>query len=304
MAQVEDHLIPIRLDIEHDQLRLKDTFTWNVTDTVVTPEMFAHSLCDDFGFPPNHFVPKIVAIIQERIAEYKDQIAPIEQVSMGVKGTQGKLDPEGPEGQAVIDVFRKAREEQWSAVTRLGSIGHGEGEGSIDSAPSVDLRTDPGDGADDEVKIVLDGEEGQVVENLGTEADVSIKKEQQEEHELRKEDDEGEEVDEEDDGERPMTVAEVTARLPSDSVEDLRFLIKVGSLPADCTGHPRSYDFLFHTLDNPQIRVRAKLKIQIDIIVGTQNLSDTFEWDLNSEVTPEEFARLYCVELGLSGEFE
>jgi SWI/SNF-related matrix-associated actin-dependent regulator of chromatin subfamily B protein 1 len=41
----------------------------------------------------------------------------------------------------------------------------------------------------------------------------------------------------------------------------------------------------------------------VDIIVGTQNLSDTFEWDLNSSVSPEEFALLYVKELGLSGEF-
>lgn len=31
MAQVEDHIIPIRLDIEHDHFRLKDTFMWNVS---------------------------------------------------------------------------------------------------------------------------------------------------------------------------------------------------------------------------------------------------------------------------------
>ena len=42
---------------------------------------------------------------------------------------------------------------------------------------------------------------------------------------------------------------------------------------------------------------------QVDIIVATQNLSDTFEWDLNSSITPEEFAHSYVAELGLSGEF-
>jgi SWI/SNF-related matrix-associated actin-dependent regulator of chromatin subfamily B protein 1 len=41
----------------------------------------------------------------------------------------------------------------------------------------------------------------------------------------------------------------------------------------------------------------------VDIIIGTQNLTDTFEWDLNSAVTPEEFAANYVMELGLSGEF-
>ncbi len=46
-----------------------------------------------------------------------------------------------------------------------------------------------------------------------------------------------------------------------------------------------------------------RILIKVDIIVGTQNLSDTFEWDLNSSVTPEEFAECYTKELGLSSEF-
>lgn len=67
--------------------------------------------------------------------------------------------------------------------------------------------------------------------------------------------------------ERPMTVEELTESLLEENGEDLRLLIKV------------------------------------DIMVGNQNLSDSFEWDLNSEVQPEEFASAYCRELGLSGEF-
>ena len=29
MANVEDHVVPVRLDLEHDHWRLKDTFAWN-----------------------------------------------------------------------------------------------------------------------------------------------------------------------------------------------------------------------------------------------------------------------------------
>lgn len=29
MADVDDHLIPVRLDLEHDHWKLKDTFMWN-----------------------------------------------------------------------------------------------------------------------------------------------------------------------------------------------------------------------------------------------------------------------------------
>ena len=50
-------------------------------------------------------------------------------------------------------------------------------------------------------------------------------------------------------------------------------------------------------------RSRPLMRDQVDIIIATQYLSDTFEWDINSTVPPEEFALSYVKELGLSGEF-
>ena len=44
---------------------------------------------------------------------------------------------------------------------------------------------------------------------------------------------------------------------------------------------------------------------QVDIIVGSYKLEDQFEWDLeNADPTPEQFAEIYCKDLGLSGEFK
>ena len=45
-------------------------------DTVVTPELFAQSLCQDFSIPPQHFFHKIVSAIRERVQEYRDQVLP------------------------------------------------------------------------------------------------------------------------------------------------------------------------------------------------------------------------------------
>jgi hypothetical protein len=244
MAQVDEHLIPIRLDIEHDQYRLKDTFMWNVTDTVVTPELFALSLCDDFNVPPNLFVSKIVSAINERIAEYKDQIAPLEQAPAGL--SRGKFDPDGEAAtKGLIEVFRKAREEAWGddggpqpdLIDMMGE-GEGEGEGSVPSPPSVDLRTDPGV-ADEGVKIVVDGDlEGD--ETMVDQDRMDVKRE----HMDLDGTDAGDEhnpmddlktvgtdndMEEEDDVDRPMTVEEAMSCLPFDTVEDLRVLIKVSS---------------------------------------------------------------------------
>ena len=44
---------------------------------------------------------------------------------------------------------------------------------------------------------------------------------------------------------------------------------------------------------------------QVDIVVGSYKLEDQFEWDLeNVDPTPEQFAEIYCQDLGLSGEFK
>jgi SWI/SNF-related matrix-associated actin-dependent regulator of chromatin subfamily B protein 1 len=108
MADVEDHVIPIRLDVEHDHFRLRDTFMWNVSDTVISPEMFAISICDDFGVSPNHFVSKIVAIINERVAEYRDQIAPAEQPGPIMRGKFIDND----ESNTTLEIFKSAQHDE------------------------------------------------------------------------------------------------------------------------------------------------------------------------------------------------
>ena len=47
-----------------------------------------------------------------------------------------------------------------------------------------------------------------------------------------------------------------------------------------------------------------RIRIQLDIISGTMNLQDSFEWDLRSGTSPEEFAEVYAADLGLNGEFK
>jgi SWI/SNF-related matrix-associated actin-dependent regulator of chromatin subfamily B protein 1 len=47
-----------------------------------------------------------------------------------------------------------------------------------------------------------------------------------------------------------------------------------------------------------------RIRIQLDIVSGTMNLQDAFEWDLRSGTSPEEFAEVYAADLGLNGEFK
>ncbi|CDZ96497.1 SWI-SNF chromatin remodeling complex, Snf5 subunit [Phaffia rhodozyma] len=70
VANEEEHLVPIRIEIDHEPIKFRDTFTWNASDRVVTPEIFAQTLVDDFHLP-QLFHSKIVSSINEQLAEYR-----------------------------------------------------------------------------------------------------------------------------------------------------------------------------------------------------------------------------------------
>lgn len=49
-AKQPDLLVPIRIDLEMEGQKIRDTFTWNKNEQLVTPEIFAEILCDDLGW--------------------------------------------------------------------------------------------------------------------------------------------------------------------------------------------------------------------------------------------------------------
>lgn len=60
-------LVPIRLDMEIEGQKLRDTFTWNKNETLITPEQFAEVLCDDLDLNPLTFVPAISQSIRQQV---------------------------------------------------------------------------------------------------------------------------------------------------------------------------------------------------------------------------------------------
>lgn len=188
MADIEDKLLPIRLDIDEEPYKVRDTFVWNVADETVTPEMFARTICEDFGLPLKTFEEKIAARIREAIAEAQDAVFRV-------------VRPSTPEFDA--DWWEK-----WRA----------------------DLANN---------------------------------------RSLEEQEDEVDEEDSDGDSDAPLAADELLARLGDmANSQDLR------------------------------------IKIQLDIISGNMNLTDTFEWDLMSPISPEEFAETYAADLGLNGEFK
>ncbi|EAW14538.1 putative SWI-SNF complex subunit (Snf5) [Aspergillus clavatus NRRL 1] len=74
--QIED-LVPIRLDIDWEKVKIRDAFTWNLHDRVVSPELFAEKLVEDLSLPLETCAPLVRMIsqnIQEQLADYYPQI--------------------------------------------------------------------------------------------------------------------------------------------------------------------------------------------------------------------------------------
>lgn len=67
-AEQHEELVPIRLDIELDKLRLRDTFTWNLHEKLVSPEMFTDYLMEDLKIP-DEAAPEIRRQIRAEMAD-------------------------------------------------------------------------------------------------------------------------------------------------------------------------------------------------------------------------------------------
>lgn len=83
-ANQPEVLVPIRLDMEIDGYKLRDCFSWNKNETLLTPEIFAEVLCDDLDLPAATFIQPIVQSMRQQleaapndnlISEHADQRA-------------------------------------------------------------------------------------------------------------------------------------------------------------------------------------------------------------------------------------
>jgi SWI/SNF-related matrix-associated actin-dependent regulator of chromatin subfamily B protein 1 len=63
-------LVPVRLDMEIEGHKLRDTFTWSKNENIITPEQFAEVLCDDLDLPSASFVAPIAQSIRQQIEAY------------------------------------------------------------------------------------------------------------------------------------------------------------------------------------------------------------------------------------------
>ncbi|EMC95571.1 hypothetical protein BAUCODRAFT_58044, partial [Baudoinia panamericana UAMH 10762] len=88
-AEQHEELVPLRLDIELDKLRLRDTFTWNLHEKLISPEMFADYLLEDLRVPPEA-LPEVSRQVR---VEMHDQI---QNFYPHITVEDGALDPGRP----------------------------------------------------------------------------------------------------------------------------------------------------------------------------------------------------------------
>ncbi|KAI1432054.1 SNF5-domain-containing protein [Xylaria sp. CBS 124048] len=88
-AEQHEELVPVRLDVDYDKIKLRDTFTWNLHERIVSPELFALQLIEDMGLKP----PTIQPVYEEILKQLHEQLNDFYPF---VFSDEDALDPELP----------------------------------------------------------------------------------------------------------------------------------------------------------------------------------------------------------------
>ncbi|KAI1311003.1 SNF5-domain-containing protein [Xylaria venustula] len=88
-AEQHEELAPVRLDVDYDKVKLRDTFTWNIHERIVHPELFAMQLVEDMNLKPPVAQPVYDEILKQ-IHEQLNDFYPF------VFSDEDALDPELP----------------------------------------------------------------------------------------------------------------------------------------------------------------------------------------------------------------
>ncbi|KAJ3410469.1 SWI SNF, matrix associated, actin dependent regulator of chromatin, sub b, member 1 [Chytridiales sp. JEL 0842] len=72
-ALAKEQLVVVKLDLEVEGIKLVDSFTWNLNESLITPEKFAEIMVADMDTPiASQFVPLISKCIREQCQAWKD----------------------------------------------------------------------------------------------------------------------------------------------------------------------------------------------------------------------------------------
>ncbi|KAJ1310086.1 hypothetical protein OPQ81_006834 [Rhizoctonia solani] len=287
--------VPIRLELNTDTHQIRDSFLWNVNETLITPAAFANQLCLDLAIPPAQHADLIAAAISAQCEEHrwitnvhvrprrKRKDLTIEQNDIQNDSAQAN---EKPGHTGLVDSDQTAiqlrdpriealRTELQRSSLASGQTTPGTGTGITTTSVATSAASPASDGhitpapvsvnIDDELDPInnVDGQKNQAgVKGLTPASDLAVSSSKHEDKTAgageidNRSDDSGSEVDSGSDYETDSEA------------------------------------------DEPDCRVIVNLDLQI----STHHLHDHIEWDLSSPLTPEHFARVLCADTGLAGE--
>ncbi|CAM0142929.1 unnamed protein product [Umbelopsis sp. WA50703] len=70
-SDVDEVLVPIRLDLDLDDIKLRDVFMWNMNEQFLTPEKFGEILCEDLELPIYKYAPRIAESIRAQVQDFE-----------------------------------------------------------------------------------------------------------------------------------------------------------------------------------------------------------------------------------------
>ncbi|TQN73092.1 SWI/SNF chromatin-remodeling complex subunit snf5 [Colletotrichum shisoi] len=89
-AEQHEELVPIRIDVDWEKIKLRDTFTWNLHDRIIPAELFAQHLVEDLGVPLD---AQHKPVLDQVILQIRDQLNDFYPL---VFSEEDALDPELP----------------------------------------------------------------------------------------------------------------------------------------------------------------------------------------------------------------
>ncbi|KAG9038798.1 Chromatin structure remodeling complex protein sfh1 [Tulasnella sp. JGI-2019a] len=125
-AKKPELLIPIRVEVETDSHRIRDCFTWNLNEELISPLAFAQTFCQDLELPNSH-VDTIVNMIRAQLDEHSGI------VTMDVGGDQNDPKREDPDCRVILRL--DVQLDNYHLVDHI--------EWDLCSSPSDDPRTTP-----------------------------------------------------------------------------------------------------------------------------------------------------------------
>lgn len=111
-------LVPIKIDLEAEQYRIKDSFTWNMNERLISPHHFAKLLLEDLDIPVEPYATQIMNMINQQIDDATG-VADIE-LEPAAGGVWASARISGKQGELSLPASERAQYDPEEEATKEG----------------------------------------------------------------------------------------------------------------------------------------------------------------------------------------